>query len=85
MKKWLFVIFLFTIMAGSPAEAASHTETLIQRLQKTTQDGYRYHSHEIAQMNQSKMKEVVVLFNRDTETNMADDYLIKVYEWKNGK
>lgn len=85
MKKLLFAIILFTIMAGSPAEAASHTETLLQQLQKSTQDGYRYHSHEIAQMNQSKMKEVVVLFNRDTETNMADDYLIKAYEWKNGK
>lgn len=85
MKKWLFAIILFTIMAGTPVEAASHTETLIQELQKTTQDGYRYHSHEIAQMNQSKMEEVVVLFNRDTKTNMADDYFVKVYEWKNEK
>ena len=85
MKKWMAAFVLFLMMAVVPVEAASHTETLIQQLQTTSENGYKVHSYELAQMNKSKMREVVVLFNRDTFTNMADDYLIKVYEWNNGK
>lgn len=85
MKKWLSILLLIGLIASNnPVEASSSTSDQVNKLKRMTIDGHTMQAHLVTQMNSSKMREIVSLFQREGEY-YSNDYLVLVHEWKSGK
>lgn len=85
MRKWLSLLLLTGLITFvHPVEASSSTTDQVNKLKRMTIDGYTMQAHLVIQLNSSKMREVVSLFQRENEY-YSNDYLVLVHEWKGGK